>query len=282
MYTQSDVLSFVQEENVKFIRLAFFSIDGTQKNVSIMANILPLAFERGIEIDGASFGDEALSKTSKLMLHPDSATLAILPWRPMDGKVVRMFCEVTYSDGTRYKNDFRTELKKTLLPSLIFAVQCEFTLYKLDPNGEETTVPFDKASAMDIAPLDRGENIRREICFTLSDMGIKPMQSHHCFGAGQNEIDFMPGDALVCADNVATLKWIVRTKAQSYGLWASFDAPQNKTLITLDEQTSVLPSTESEKTQLKAAIAKEFDAPLPPKTNLYAKFAELMRLAVEK
>lgn len=282
MYTQSEVLAFVKEEDVKFIRLAFFSTDGTQKNVSIMANVLPQAFERGIEIDTAGFGDPALPKSSKLTLHPDPATLAILPWRPMNGKVIRMFCEVTFADGARYEKDFRTTLKNLLLPSLIFSVQCEFTLYKLDPNGDVTAAPFDNASAMDIAPLDCGENIRREICFTLSDMGIKPTQSHHSLGAGQNEIDFMPGDALICADNVATLKWIVRTKAQSYGLWASFDAPENKTLVALDNQYSTLPTDDGERRRITEAIKSEFSSPLCQKTNLYEKFVNLMKTVVAK
>jgi len=100
--------------------------------------------------------------------------------------------------------------------------EVEFYLFKLDEKGEPTKEPFDHASYMDIAPDDHGENIRREICFTLEQMGIAPEASHHEEGPGQNEIDFHYSDALSAADNVATFKWIVNTKAASNGLYADF------------------------------------------------------------
>ena len=106
--------------------------------------------------------------------------------------------------------------------TLSFGPEVEFYLFKLDQNGEPTKIPFDNAGYMDIAPEDKGENIRRDICFTLEQMGIIPEASHHEEGPGQNEIDFHYSDALTAADNTATFKWIVRTKAASNGIFADF------------------------------------------------------------
>ena len=229
MYTQEEVLDFINEEDVKFIRLAFFDVAGKQKNISIMPSELERAFNEGIAFDASSiFGFEGPEK-SDLFLFPDPGTLAIIPWRPMTGKVVRMFCNIQTSDGKPYRKDSRTLLKNACLRlreecgiELMVGTEIEFYLFKLDEKGEPTKEPFDKAGYMDIAPEDHGENIRRDICFTLEQMGITPEASHHEEGPGQNEIDFHYSDALTAADNVATFKWIVNTKAASNGLYADF------------------------------------------------------------
>lgn len=229
MYTESEVLDFIREEDVKFIRLAFFDISGRQKNISIMPTELPRAFSEGISFDASAiFGFETPDK-SDLFLQPDPSTLAILPWRPSTGKVVRMFCNIKNPDGTPYKKDCRAllknaikEAKETCGITIFIGAEVEFYLFKLDENGEATKEPFDRAGYMDIAPEDKGENIRRDICFTLEQMGILPEASHHEEGPGQNEIDFHYSDALSAADNTATFKWIVRTKAAANGLFADF------------------------------------------------------------
>ena len=225
MYTESEVLEFVKEEDVKFVRLAFFDVKGKQKNISIMADQLHRAFELGISFDASAIdGFEAPDK-SDLFLHPDPTTLSVLPWRPNTGKVCRMFCNIKYPDGTPYEKDCRTLLKNAIKYakekynlSLSFGPEVEFYLFKLNEAGESTKIPFDNAGYMDIAPEDKGENIRRDICFTLESMGIIPEASHHEEGPGQNEIDFKYSDALTAADNTATFKWIVRTRAASNGL----------------------------------------------------------------
>lgn len=229
MYTESEVLDFIEEEDVKFIRLAFFDISGKQKNISIMPSELPRAFKEGISFDASAIlGFESPDK-SDLFLQPDPSTLAILPWRPTSGKVVRMFCNIKNSDGSPYKKDYRTLLKNAIKQAkdefgieIYIGAEIEFYLFKLNEKGEPTKEPFDQAGYMDIAPEDKGENIRREICFTLEQMGIIPEASHHEEGPGQNEIDFHYSDALTAADNTATFKWIVRTKAASNGLFADF------------------------------------------------------------
>ena len=229
MYTENEVLDFIEEEDVKFIRLAFFDISGKQKNISIMPSELPRAFKEGISFDASAIlGFESPDK-SDLFLQPDPSTLAILPWRPTSGKVVRMFCNIKNPDGSPYKKDYRTLLKNAIKQAkdefgieIYIGAEIEFYLFKLNEKGEPTKEPFDQAGYMDIAPEDKGENIRREICFTLEQMGIRPEASHHEEGPGQNEIDFHYSDALTAADNTATFKWIVRTKAASNGLFADF------------------------------------------------------------
>lgn len=229
MYTESEVLDFVKEEDVKFIRLAYFDLRGKQRNTSIMASQLERAFAEGISFDASAIDGFEKPNKSDLYLHPDASTLSVIPWRPNTGKVVRMFCNIRYPDGRAYEKDSRTLLQKAVKIAknecgLDFYIgsEAEFYLFKLDENGNATKIPFDSAGYMDIAPEDKGENIRREICFTLEQMGIVPEASHHEEGPGQNEIDFHYSDPLTAADNTETFKWIVRTKAASNGLYADF------------------------------------------------------------
>lgn len=229
-YSKEEVIQYVQEDDVKFIRLAFCDVFGKQKNISIMPNELPRAFEYGIAFDASAivgFGDES---RSDLLLHPDPETLMLLPWRPEHGKVVRMFSNITYSDGSPFECDTRTLLKKAMDEAekagftFAFGAEQEFYLFNLDENGKPTSIPYDEAGYMDIAPEDHGENIRREICLTLEQMGIRPERSHHEEGPGQNEIDFRYSNALTAADNAMTFQTVVKTIANRNGLWADFSA----------------------------------------------------------
>lgn len=227
-YSKDEVMQYVIEEDVKFIRLAFCDVFGRQKNISIMPDQLPRAFEYGIAFDAsaiAGFGDEA---HSDLFLHPDPETLTWLPWRPEHGKVVRMFCSVTYPDKTPFECDTRSLLMraeedaKAAGFTFSFGAEQEFYLFELDDNNMPTKTPYDKAGYMDIAPDDKGENVRREICLTLEQMGISPESSHHEEGPGQNEIDFRYAEALTAADNVMTFQTVVKTVARRNGLYADF------------------------------------------------------------
>lgn len=229
MYTESEILEFIKEEDVKFVRLAFFDIKGRQKNISIIATQLEKAFHEGISFDASAICGFETPEKSDLFLHPDPTTISVLPWRPNTGKVVRMFCNIKYPDGTPYKKDCRTMLQNAVnfakdKFNIEFGIgtEIEFYLFKLNEKNEPTKIPFDNAGYMDIAPEDKGENIRREICLTLEQMGITPESSHHEEGPGQNEIDFHYSDPLIAADNAETFKWIVRTKAASNGLFADF------------------------------------------------------------
>ena len=169
MYQYEKVMTFVDEEDVKFIRLAFFDAFGVQKNISIMSGQLERAFKEGISFDAsavAGFGGEV---KSDLFLHPDPSTFSILPWRPSTGRVARMYCDIRYPDGTLYEKDSRYILKKAVEKAkekglkIDFGTEVEFYLFQTDENGNATKIPFDRAGYMDVAPEDKGENIRREI-----------------------------------------------------------------------------------------------------------------------
>lgn len=227
-YTQDEVIQFVREDDVKFIRLMFCDVSGRQKNISILPGELARAFEGGIPFDGSAitgFGDEACSD---LLLHPDPDTLMVLPWRPEHGRVVRMFSRITLSDGRDFPGDTRSLLQRAVAQgeelgrSFCFGAEQEFYLFNLDAGGQPTREPYDQAGYMDIAPDDRGENIRREICLTLEQMGIAPESSYHKEGPGQNEIDFRYSDPLSAADNAMTFRTVVKTVARRNGLWADF------------------------------------------------------------
>lgn len=228
MYRYDEVMTYCEEEDVQFIRLAFCDLMGNQKNIAIMPAELERAFRYGISFDASAvpgFGDEV---KSDLFLFPDPSTLSVLPWRPAQGRVVRMFCDIKHPDGTPFRRDSRQLLKKAVEAaekmgvSCSFGVEAEFYLFQCGEDGGPTRTPFDQAGYMDIAPEDKGENIRREICLTLRDMGIRPESSHHEEGPGQNEIDFRYSDALTAADNALTFKAVVKTLAMQNGLFASF------------------------------------------------------------
>ncbi|MBQ6980203.1 MAG: glutamine synthetase [Clostridia bacterium] len=228
MYSENEVIEFVKEEDVKFIKLAFCDVFGKQKNVSITDNELERAFKFGVAIDASAikgFGDEA---RSDLFLHPDPSTLSILPWRPEHGRVVRMFCDITYPDGSPFECDSRLILKNAVNAAeksgltFSFGSELEFYLFKLDEKGNKTEELYDNAGYMDVAPEDKGENIRREICLTLEQMGIYPESSHHEEGAGQNEIDFKYSDPMTAADNAITFRQVVSSVAYRNGLYADF------------------------------------------------------------
>ena len=227
-YSVEEIKQYAAEEDVKFIRMAFCDAAGRQKNIAIMPEELDRAFQYGIAIDGSAipgFGGEV---HSDLLLRPDPSTLCVLPWRPEHGRVVRMFCAVTQPDGTVIGADARSLLKKTVEDAkkagltFAFGTEMEFYLFRLDEDGEPTKIPYDRAGYMDIAPADKGENVRREVCLTLERMGILPESSHHEVGPGQNEIDFRYSDPLTAADNAVTFRSVVNTVAARNGLYADF------------------------------------------------------------
>lgn len=228
IYTAREVYDFVRQEDVKFIRLAFCDVNGKQKNISIMPDELSRAFSDGISFDASAikgFGDEV---GSDLLLFPVPSTLNILPWRSSHGNVIRMFCSMKYPDGTQFEKDSRMILQRAVDAaaakgvSVQFGAEFEFYLFNTDEKGMPTDEPFDRAGYMDVAPEDRGENARREICLTLLEMGIKPESSHHEEGPGQNEIDFRYSDAMTAADNAMNFMTVVKAAAQRNGIYADF------------------------------------------------------------
>ncbi|MDD3970768.1 MAG: glutamine synthetase family protein [Clostridia bacterium] len=227
-YSKDEAIQFIEQNDVKFIRLAFCDIYGRQKNVSIMPGELKKAFEGGISFDASAIEGFKEESKSDLFLIPDAKTMSLLPWRPTSGRVVRFFCDVYDEKRNPYIADTRNILKKAISfaaqqgYSFLFGPECEFYLFKTDEDGNSTNVPIDNGTYMDIAPDDRGENVRREICLTLEQMGIKPEKSHHEEGPGQNEIDFAYSDALSAADNMTAFKAVVSAISARNGLYADF------------------------------------------------------------
>lgn len=223
-----EALQFVEENDVKFIRLAFCDIFGRQKNISIMPKELPRAFESGISFDASAIRGFMNVEESDLFLVPEAGTISILPWRPSHGRVMRFFSNIKHPDGTPFEGDGRYILKKAVQQCANMGyvckigTECEFYLFETDEKGNPTAQPHDHGTYCDIAPLDRGENVRREICLTLEEMGLLPESSHHEQGPGQNEIDFQYSDAMTAADNLVTFRSAVKVVAARNGLYASF------------------------------------------------------------
>lgn len=285
-YSAQEVIQYVNEEDVKFIRLAFCDVYGKQKNISIMPSELSRAFEYGIAFDASSVGGFGDETHSDLFLRPDPSTLSILPWRPEHGRVVRMFCTITKPNGEIFECDTRSVLENAVADAkkvgieFSFGSELEFYLFKLDENGQPTKEPYDDAGYMDMAPDDKGENIRREICLSLEQMGIRPESSHHEGGPGQNEIDFRYSDPLSAADDAMAFQTVVKTIARRNGLFADFspkplsNMPGNGLHINMsvrgDENHILLPS-------MLAGIMKyikELTVFLNPSEESYQRFGQ--------
>ena len=227
-HTAQDILNYVEDNDVKFVRLAFCDIFGNQKNISVFAGDLPYAFEQGVCFDGSSIAGFMNTEESDLVLWPDPDTMTILPWRPTEGRVMRMYCDITLPNGRPFAGNSRGYLQSVVKRSKAMGLrcdvgcECEFYLFQTDEHGNPTRIPMDHGGYFDIAPLDKAENIRREICFAMEDMGLRPQHSHHESGFGQNEVDFMYSTALKSADNLNTFKSTVKAIADRNGLFASF------------------------------------------------------------
>ena len=227
-HTIHEVLEFIEENQVKFIRLGFCDLLGVQKNISIMPTELSSAFENGISFDAHAVKGFREVTESDLLLFPDPATLTVLPWRPGPGRVIRLYCDIKNPDKSVFAGDSRYLLKRVIERCgskgyvCKIGAECEFYLFKTDEKGEPTTETLDKGGYLDISPLDKGEDIRREICLCLEEMGVKPETSHHEQGPGQNEITFKFSDVLEAADNLLTFKSVVKAVAARNGLFASF------------------------------------------------------------
>jgi len=223
-----EVMDFLEENDVKFVRLAFPDLFGKLKNIAIQPDLLEEAFEQGIPFEAAAVDGFTSPQDGSLLLRPDPDTLCILPWRPQAGRVCRLLCDVMTDDGKPYQSDTRGILRKAEKLagdrgfSIRLGAECEFYLFEADEQGNITKRPQDRGSYLDVAPLDRGEDIRREICLTLLSMNIRPELSHHERGPGQNEIDFHRADPVTGADHLVAFHNAVRTVAARYGLCASF------------------------------------------------------------
>ena len=227
-YSKEDIMNLVNDEDVEFIRLQFTDMFGSLKNVAITASQLEKALDNKCMFDGSSIEGFVRIEESDMYLYPDLSTLEIFPWRPQQGKVARLICDVYRPSGEPFEGDPRYVLKRAIKEAAdmgyIFEVgpECEFFLFHTDENGLPTTVSYEKAGYFDLGPLDLGENARRDMILTLEDMGFVIEASHHEVAPAQHEIDFKYDEALATADNIMTFKLAVKTIAKRHGLHATF------------------------------------------------------------
>lgn len=223
-----EVLGFIKENDVKFVKLAFCDIKGEQKNISIMADKLEDALRSGVYFDSSNISGFESELSSELMLKPDLDTISILPWRPQQGRVVRFYCNIFNSDGSPYDYDTRAFLEKAQHKCKCMGFDClisteaEFYIFKVNKNGRPTLQPYDEGRYADMPPLDKCENIRREVCLSLQEMDMEPEKSHHESGPGQQEIDFRQSAPLKAADNFLAFKSLVKAVCGRNGVYASF------------------------------------------------------------
>lgn len=228
-YTKEDIIRMVEEEEIEFIRMQFVDIFGQLKNVAITASQIEKAVNNQIMFDGSSIEGFTRINESDQCLYPDLDSFAIFPWRPAQGKVARLICDVYNPDGTPFVGDPRGVLRRVLKRSrdmgfdtFNIGPELEFFLFETDELGHATTNTRDEAGYFDLGPLDHGESTRREVCMNLEQMGFEIEASHHECARGQHEIDFKYVEAMDGADKIMTLKLAVKTLAQKNGLHATF------------------------------------------------------------
>ncbi|MFA9557992.1 type I glutamate--ammonia ligase [Evansella sp. AB-rgal1] len=228
-YTKENILAIAKEENVRYIRLQFTDLLGIIKNVEIPVDQLPKALDNMMMFDGSSIEGFVRIEESDMYLYPDLDTWVIFPWNQEKGKVARLICDVYNPDGTPFAGDPRGALKRVLeeakalgFTDFNIGPEPEFFLFKTDEKGEPTLELNDKGGYFDLAPVDLGENCRRDIVLELEDMGFEIEASHHEVAPGQHEIDFKYADAVTTCDNIQTFKLVVKTIAAKHGLHATF------------------------------------------------------------
>ncbi|MGF9965412.1 type I glutamate--ammonia ligase [Bacillus rhizoplanae] len=228
-YTKEDIFRLAKEENVKYIRLQFTDLLGSIKNVEIPVSQLTKALDNKMMFDGSSIEGFVRIEESDMYLYPDLDTWVVFPWTAEKGKVARLICDIYNADGTPFDGDPRNNLKRMLkeMEELGFTdfnlgPEPEFFLFKVDEKGNPTLELNDNGGYFDLAPMDLGENCRRDIVLELEEMGFEIEASHHEVAPGQHEIDFKYASAIKACDDIQTFKLVVKTIARKHGLHATF------------------------------------------------------------
>ncbi|MBJ7618093.1 type I glutamate--ammonia ligase [Weissella confusa] len=230
-YTKDDIRTMIAEENVEFLRLQFSDVFGTIKNVEVPVSQLEKVLNNNLMFDGSSIEGFVRIEESDMYLYPDLSTFMIFPWATDShgGKVARLIADIYTADREPFAGDPRNNLKRVLkqmedagFKNFNIGTEPEFFLFKLDEHGNPTMNLNDKGGYFDLAPLDLGENTRREIVLEMEKMGFEVEAAHHEVAPGQHEVDFKYADALDAADNIQTFKLIVKTIARKHGLYATF------------------------------------------------------------
>lgn len=223
-----DVLEEARRANVKFVRLQFVDIFGALKNVAVTVEDLPEVLRHGMLFDASVVEGVTPQRQTDMLLRPDPDTFTVFPWRPREGAVARLICDLYTPQGEVFPCSSRLVLRRVIDRAssigLAFSVatEAEFFLFQVDDRGQPTLVSHDRAGYCDLTPMDLGENARRDMVLTLQEMGLETASSHHELAPGQHEICFKATDPLTAADQFETFKFVVRTIAQRHGLHASF------------------------------------------------------------
>ncbi|NTW70884.1 MAG: type I glutamate--ammonia ligase [Eubacteriaceae bacterium] len=226
--TKEQVLQNASDLGVEFIHLQFTDLMGVMKNLSITIEQLDKALDGEIMFDGSSIDGFVRIEESDMYLRPDLNTFVVFPWKPQIGREARLICDIYNPDGTPFAGCPRNILKRTIKEAdamgytMYVGPECEFFLFEVDENGAPALQTHDNAGYFDLAPVDLGENARRDMVLTLKEMGFEIEASHHEVAPGQHEIDFKYADVLAAADNIMTFKMVVRVIAQRHGLHATF------------------------------------------------------------
>lgn len=227
-YTKQQIIEMVEEEDVEFIRLQFTDVFGILKNIAVPVSRLLKALNNECIINASYMPGFDREEETDFYLYPDLSTFTILPWRPQQGKVARLICDIYRMDGTLYESSPRAILQRVIRQAaqmgyeLVVNPECEFFLFHTDDNGMPTNITHEKAGYMDTTPLDLGENARRDIILTLEEMGYDIETSRHELAPAQHEIDFLYSDPMETADKIMTFKVAARTIAKRHGLHATF------------------------------------------------------------
>ena len=227
--TRDEIMRTIEEENIHYFRLQFVDIFGFMKNVAIPRSQVEKALDGQMMFDGSSIDGFVRINESDMYLKPDYNTFTVLPWRNQDGvAAARIICDVAKSDGTPFEGCPRNNLKRVLAEAkemgytMNVGTEAEFFLFEKDEDGRATTITNDVAGYFSLDPEDTGNDCRREIIETLEEMGFEIEASHHEVAEGQHEINSKYSDALTAADNTITFKWVVKSVAARYGLYATF------------------------------------------------------------
>ena len=226
--TKNEIMELIEQEDVEFIRLQFTDMFGNLKNISITSNQFERVLENKYVFDGTALYDGFLECEEDMYLYPDLDTFVVLPWRPQQGKVARLLCEVYHEDGTLCefspREILRNVVEKAKEKGYEFYIdpECEFFFFHSDEKGIPSTITHEVAGYMSVGPIDQGENARRDMVLTLEEMGFEIESSHHETAPGQNEIDFREAEPLKAADSVVTFRNAVLSIAKRFGMHATF------------------------------------------------------------
>ena len=226
---RAEILRLADDEKVRFIRLQFTDLMGVIKNVEIPRSQFEKALDGQIMFDGSSIQGFTRIEESDMLLVPDYGTFMVNPWDNPDGsKVARMICDVHLPDESPFPGCPRLALKrqieraKAMGYTMVAGPEAEFFLFNKDDEGNTLLDTHDVGGYFDLTPVDRGEEARRDIVIVLEAMGFEVEAAHHEVAPGQHEIDFKYSEALACADNVSTFRFVVKKVAHERGLHATF------------------------------------------------------------